>query len=177
MSTRPNKDANFWKVLNAAMELDFRRGHLKWTVSELSRKSGITRSLIYYHFGRSKVTILEEAVRVIGEELIGLGEERMKQFQSGDWAGSVIRAREIANQSPFLVQFYLLHRNRPTEIGTSILQLEERYNAKLAMAFPERSEHGRRALYAFFFGLIFAPGIDDAAISNGIDAFRDVKVR
>lgn len=74
-------------------------------------------------------------------------------------------------------QFYLMHRSRPTEIGKSIIDLEDRYYAKLGILFPERSAAGRRALYAFFFGLIFAPGVDNAVIANGIDAFRDVRVK
>jgi len=44
------KDDTFWKVLNTAIILDFNRGHLRWSMSELSRSSGITRSLIYYYF-------------------------------------------------------------------------------------------------------------------------------
>ena len=49
-----SKDETFWSVLYSAIELDFKRGHLRGTMSELSRMSNVTRSLIYYYFGKSK---------------------------------------------------------------------------------------------------------------------------
>ena len=53
-----DKDETYWKILDAVIALEIRRGHQKWTISELSRLSGITRTLIYYYFGKSKLEIL-----------------------------------------------------------------------------------------------------------------------
>lgn len=166
------RDATFWKVLNAALELDFRKGHLKWTMSELSRKSGITRSLIYYHFGRSKIAILDEAVRVIGEEIAGIGSERMKMWKAGDWAGSIRATRAVSTQSPYLCNFYLLHRERPTEIGAALRDIESAYLKKLKVIFPELPEPGIRALFALFFGTAFAPLVNDQAVEYAIAALK-----
>lgn len=171
---KKDRDQTFWKVLNAALDLDFRKGHLKWTMSELSRRSMITRSLIYYHFGRSKLAILQEAVRVIGEDLIGVDPERIKQWQSGDWKTSVMHARELLEQSPSLANFYLLHRSRPTEIGDGIRKLEADYMRKLRVIFPHLDEAGHQALFAAFFGVTFAPNITEAAVDFALRTLKSL---
>lgn len=169
---KQSRDQTFWKVLNAALDLDFRKGHLKWTMSELSRKSSITRSLIYYHFGRSKSAILQEAVRVIGEELIGVEAERMETWKSGDWARAVTRSRHMMDESPSLLNFYLLHRSRPTEVGESIRALEGDYIKKLQVLFPHLSKPAHHALFAFFWGVTFAPDVDNEALEIALEALK-----
>lgn len=167
-----DRDQTFWKVLNAALDLDFRKGHLKWTMSELSRKSGITRSLIYYHFGRSKIAILQEAVRVIGEQLIGVDAERMEQWRTGDWTKALIRSRQLTHESPSLINFYFLHRGRPTEIGESLRQLEGEYYKKLAVLFPDLDKMAHQAMFAFFWGVTFAPDVEQAAIEIAVKSLK-----
>jgi hypothetical protein len=167
-----DRDSTFWKVLNAALELDFRKGNLKWTMSELSRKSGITRSLIYYHFGRSKTAILNEAIVVIGEEIIATGPDRVALWREGKWAETVKLSREVASQAPHLCNFYLLHRDRPTDIGQNIRNLESAYIRKLQKLFPELPAAGIKALFAFFFGICFAPNVDDEAVKVAIQGLR-----
>lgn len=172
-----DRDSTFWKVLDAALELDFRKGHLKWTMSELSRKSGITRSLIYYHFGRSKTDILREAIAVIGEEIIATGPDRVALWRDGKWAETVRLSREVAMQAPHLCNFYLLHRDRPTEIGQAIQSLEKTYLKKLQRLFPELPAAGTKALFAFFFGICFAPHVDDETVSFAIEGLRKLTRR
>lgn len=154
------------------MELDFRKGHMKWTMSELSRKSGITRSLIYYHFGRSKSGILEEAVRMIGEEFMGLNTARMEMWQSGRMVDSLKAARNIAKTSPHVGQFYLAHRDRSTEIGAALRKLERDYVKKLGIFFPRANESGLRTLFTVFFGMCFSPLSDDAVIDLLADSIK-----
>ena len=89
MELKTKKDEAFWKILNAAIELDYKKGHLKWTMTELSRRSGVTRSLIYYYFGRQKAAILKEAVKIVGEEFVGLNERRTTAMCGGGVALSV----------------------------------------------------------------------------------------
>lgn len=168
------RDVTFWKVLNAALELDFRRGHVKWTMSELSRKSGITRSLIYYHFGRSKMAILDEAVRVIGEEVVGLGSERMDMWRRGEWAASVRASREMVVKAPHLCNFYLSHRERPTEIGAALREIEMNYLKKLELIFLGLPPAGVRALFGLFFGSIFAPLVNDEAIEYSVKVLKSL---
>lgn len=172
MKKQRDRDETFWRVLNAALELDFRKGHMKWTMSELSRRSGITRSLIYYHFGRSKQAILEEAVQVIGEQIIGITPERMEMWRQGDWKEAVMHSRAIIEQSPSLLNFYLLHRDRPTDIGQHLRNLEANYQKKLETLFPQLPSAALRGLFAFFFGVTFAPGVDETAVGFALAALK-----
>jgi AcrR family transcriptional regulator len=174
MKKQRDRDETFWRVLNAALELDFRKGHMKWTMSELSRRSGITRSLIYYHFGRSKQAILEEAVQVIGEQLVGVTPERMELWRQGDWKGAVLQSRAIVEQSPSLVNFYYLHRDRPTDIGQYMRKIESNYRRKLEMQFPHLPQAAFKGLHAFFLGLTFAPDMDETSLTYALDVLKSI---
>lgn len=59
------KEEVYFLVCNAILKLEVSKGHLKWTISEVSRISKITRSLIYYYFGKEKKVIFTESFRHI----------------------------------------------------------------------------------------------------------------
>ncbi len=155
--TKNKKDDAFWAVLSSAIELEYKKGHLKWTITELSRKSKVTRSLIYYYFGRSKVSILKEGVKVIGEELVGLTEERIRKWKEGQFLESMLDAFEIYQKAPFLCAFYLNYRTMPNEIGESLLHLENEFFKKIKQFMPSLSDAQARAVFATYFGIIFSP--------------------
>lgn len=168
------KDEAFWDVLNAALELDFRKGHLKWTMSELSRKAGITRSLIYYHFGQSKPGILVEAVKLVSSELLGTSRSRLDMWSQGKWYESIHRSRQVTASAPHLAQFYLMHRDRPTEIGQMLQDMEKTYLKKLRTIFPQLSDVQIRAVFTLFFGVVFCPLVDQAVIEVVVDKLKGV---
>src|SRR4051812_25454632 len=108
------KDDAYWKILNAAIALDFRKGHQKWTLSELSRTTGITRSLIYYYFGKDRGSILNEAIRLLGEDFFGFTTAKLKLWSEGKVAEAVLTTRKAMEFSPALPAFYLAHRFKTT---------------------------------------------------------------
>ncbi len=163
-----NKDETFWAVLNAAIELEFVRGHQRWTMSELSRTSKITRSLIYYYFGKSKENILLEAVKLVGEELFGLSPQRLELWQKGLIAESVIQSRKLLEKAPHMSTFYMVHRNAETEIGASLRQLEKEQRQKLKRYFHDSSEPYLEALFGLLIGLVIAPKLPDAAVHKAV---------
>jgi AcrR family transcriptional regulator len=166
------KDEIFWKILNAALNLDFRKGHLRWTMSELSRSSGITRSLIYYYFGKSRQGILLEAVKIIGEELLGLSPKRLELWEKSEIAESVLLSRKYIDNVPHLSSFYLMHRVRDSEIGDAMRRLETQYFKKMKKYFAADQEHQAKARFAVFFGLVFAPYLDEHAIRLSVKALK-----
>jgi len=167
-ATNLNKDAIFFKVFMAAMSLDFRKGHQRWTISELSRASGITRSLIYYYFGNSKTDILVESVKTIGEEFFGLTPERLKLWDVGTIADSIDISRRFIEANPDLAAFYLLHRTKDSPIGKAFRDLEIRHQQKLLKYFPESSEAAVKLRAALLFGLVFASNINSDAVEQAI---------
>jgi len=163
-----SKDEVFWKILNTAILLDFRKGHQQWTLSELSRSSGITRSLIYYYFGKSRAEILEEAVKVLGEEFFGLTPEKLTLWAKGKISDSVLLTRKAMESSPPLGAFYFVHRTRSTTIGASIRRLENQYFKKISQFFPDLSDDQVKAIFGLLFGLVFAPDLSDEAIHQAV---------
>lgn len=168
------KEKAYWRILEGALELDFHKGHLRWTMAELARKTRVTRSLIYYHFGKSKLELLKAAVRVVGEDVIGTSEQRMQLWFNGQWVESIQRARMTAERVPVLCGFYLMHRERNSEIGDSIRQKEGLYIRKLRKLFPNHQEATLRALFASFFGLIFSPHVDTETIERAVIGIKKV---
>ena len=156
-------------MLNSAIELDFKRGHLRWTMSELSRMSKITRSLIYYYFGKSKEAILLEAVKLIGEEFFGLNASRIDLWQKGQIADSVLQTRRLMEKCPHMGTFYMVHREEQTEIGASLRQLESEYKQKLKRFFSKAPDPGLEAIFGLFMGLVITPGLSDDAIRIAVD--------
>ncbi|MCC7403705.1 MAG: TetR/AcrR family transcriptional regulator [Bdellovibrionales bacterium] len=170
---KASKDEIFWSVLNAAIELDYKKGHGKWTISDLARKSGITRSLIYYYFGQSKESIMQEAVKIIGEEMVGMSAERQALWQRGELIESMLQARRIYEKCPALGPFVLEHYSRTTEIGAMIRKLEKEFCKKIKATFPTLDDGQVRALYAVYWGLSFSPLVDDTVIRHALTAVKD----
>ena len=163
-----SKEAIFHKVFMAAMALDFRKGHQRWTISELSRASGVTRSLIYYYFGNSKTEILVESVKTIGEEFFGLTPSRLKLWDVGTIAESIEISRRFIESNPDLAAFYLLHRTKESPIGQAFRELEVRHQQKLLKYFPESSDSAVKLRAALLFGLVFASNISLEAVDKAI---------
>ena len=165
MSNEPReKDQTYWKVLSAAIELDFKKGHLKWTLSELSRKSKVTRSLIYYYFGRSKMSILDEAIKIIGDELVGLNQERMALWKQGKFVESLLEARFFHAKAPFISSFVLAHVRAQNSIGERLREIEGMFIEKIRNFFPNLSQPEVEAVYAIYWGAVFCPIGDENSI-------------
>ena len=170
---KKEKDESFWIILSSALELDVKKGHLKWTLSELSRKSGITRSLIYYYFGRSKEEILREAVKLIGEEMVGLSDDRVTLWQRGLFEESMKRTRFFVERTPYIGPFLAEHRGRSTELGESLRMVEDKFVGKLRVFFPKASEDEIIGLFCMYWGMCFSPRISDNAIKIVIRVMQD----
>lgn len=170
---KPSKDETFWKVLNSAIELDYKKGHSKWTISDLARKSGITRSLIYYYFGKEKENIIGEAVKIIGEEMIGMSPERQALWKRGELVESMLQARRIYEKCPALGPFALEHYHKPTEVGKNIRHLEGEFCHKLKDTFPHLDDSQVRSLYSVYWGLSFAPLVDAEVIHHVLTAVKE----
>ncbi|NQZ02256.1 MAG: TetR/AcrR family transcriptional regulator [Bdellovibrionales bacterium] len=169
-TSEDKKDKIYWAVLSTAIELDFKKGHLKWTLSEVSRKAKVTRSLIYYYFGRSKIGILEEACRVIGDELIGLNPERMKMWQEGKFVDSLLMARALYPKAPYLSSFIQSHIRQDNTVGENLRLLEKQFLKRIQDFFPDLSKEEVLAVYAIYWGAVFAPAATNESLGHVIAA-------
>ncbi len=175
MSEALGKDKVFWQILNAALELDCKKGHLKWTLTDLSRKAKVTRSLIYYYFGRSKASILDEAIKLIGSEFIGLNKERMSLWQTGRLKESMLRTREFVDQMPYLCTFILENRQLKSEIGISVHKMEKKFIKKLADHFGDQDKDTIEAIFTLYWGMCFAPDVSQKALVKCVQLIGSIK--
>ena len=166
MSETPKveKDEAFWKVLNAAIRLDVRKGHLKWTMSELSRASEITRSLIYYYFGKEKLGIINEGIKIIGEELVGLSPHRYQLWKEGKLFESACEARAVIEKAPFISIFVHEHIHAQNEIGEQLRSIEKQFFNKIQSFYPHLNQPATEVLYAMYWGLLFTPRFSEEGL-------------
>ncbi len=158
------KDDIYWAVLNCALELEIKKGHLKWTMTELARKSKITRSLIYYYFGRSKMDIVKAAITIIGEEVAGMKSERIEMWKRGEFVESMMEARKYYDRMPYLCSFYLKYREYPNDLGQALLEMEKSFIKKVRTFAPKATPEQANAMFAAYFGFAFAPNIGNGEI-------------
>ena len=163
------KDEKYWAILNAAISLDIRVGHQKWAMTQLSRQSRVSRTLIYYYLGKSKLGILLEAVNLFGSEFAGVTPERTAMWKEGRIGESIVMSRELLVRIPWLIPFYSLNRDQDNELGKAIKAKEELFKKKLKSFFPHLSRNQIDGLFAGFWGLVFAPGLNAQSVHSLVE--------
>ncbi|MEQ1877651.1 MAG: hypothetical protein ABL958_13485 [Bdellovibrionia bacterium] len=133
-------------------------------MTRLSKQSRVSRTLIYYYFGKSKLGILREGVNLFGAEFAGVTPERVAMWREGKIAESLTMSRALLKQMPQLASFYFLYRDEETEVGEAIRDKEKQFKEKLVSFFPHLSQARVDGLFAGFWGIVFAPAIDEDAV-------------
>ncbi len=165
-SKAPTKDDLFWKVLDSVIRLECTRGHLKWKMTDLSRMSGVTRTLIYYYFGKSKLALVQSAIQVIGGEFFGLDPTKHDLWDRGDFLQSIHLTRDLFVKAPYVGIFYLTQRQPGSIFHKDIMALEARYLARLEKAYPRASQDKVHLLFAALIGMVLLPDLKLDAISG-----------
>ena len=158
-------DAQHWKVLDQVLRLEVVKGHLRWSISDLARHSGVGRTLIYYYFGKSKADIVGAAMKIIGDEFFGLSPERLKVWAAGDFRSAIIKTRELMEHAPHIKEFYFHWRHQPSEVRDHLVSLEKRYLQKLRSMHPHLGPAEAQALWAMVFGMALVPDLKEEALA------------
>jgi AcrR family transcriptional regulator len=166
-----SKSQVFSKVLIAALQLDQKFGHQRWTMVQLAKTSGVSRPLIYHYFGKSKIGILEEGVRLIADE-IAFSEERVKMWKRGDLESAYLGTRRFMARFPGLDAFYFAHRGEATQLGETIGAMEREFFRKLKTFFPKAAQARLEALFGLAIALTFAPRVGDEAVTELVGAMK-----
>lgn len=160
------------KILDAVVRLEVVKGHLRWKMSELSRLSGVQRTLIYYYFGKSKEAILQAALKTIGDDFFGLSAERIKMWKEGRIKDSILRTRELFVRAPHVAEFFFHWRHQTSEVQKELKHLEKRYIAKIKEVFPNVPKADAEAVFTIFFGLVLVPELDEAVLDRVIKGMK-----
>lgn len=131
---RPKQDEIFYSICHSVLKLEVGKGHLKWTVSDISRESGVTRSLIYYYFGKEKEVILEEDYRYMLDTIFNL-----KREESLGIKDRMKLTLKRLQEMPYLFVLYYLKKNSDTQIGELIRTAEEQLMTNFKKDYPEMS--------------------------------------
>lgn len=165
-------DELYVKVLDEVLRLEVFKGHQKWTVAQLARGSGVKRPLIYYYFGKSKMMIIQTAIRMLGEEFFGLSSERMKLWNDGDILSSITRTRELLEKAPHVRVFYFHWRHRESPIQEELIEIERKYIRKLQNSQTKLLKPQAEAVFAVLFGLCQTPSLARESLELVIDMLQ-----
>lgn len=146
-----DKEKVFFAVCSAILKMEVEKGHLAWTLSDISRHSGITRSLIYYYFGKEREVILKEAYRFIIDTFFNPDPEQVKFVSVTD------RMKEVLlkiQKMPYLFVLYHLKKDEPSEIGEMLREGERITLKNLKIRYPHLTEPECYSLYLAELGAI-----------------------
>ncbi len=164
------------KVIRSLFQLEIVKGHLKWTVTELARKSGVSRQTIYLYFGTKKPKILEQALREICEEYFGLSEER-KSLAQKDFVASALITRKLYDETPEFAVFYQTWRHRSAEYKAIFQVCETRYREKLITSKFAQNEADATRIHVMLHGLMSAPFLTEKSFIECLKEFVPYKNR
>lgn len=145
-----DKDKVYFSVCSAILKLEISKGHLKWSISDIARESAITRSLIYYYFGKEKKVILEEAYRFILELFFTPAAET----RTGSVTVRMKKTLFNLGQMPFLFVLYFLQKNSDSEIGQMLRKAESDLLKYMQNLLPHLSEDEVLEIYLKELGAI-----------------------
>jgi AcrR family transcriptional regulator len=151
------------------VRLDVIRGHLKWKVSDLARGVGVSRPLIYYYFGRTKLEIIKGAIELISQDYYAFSGPRQNMAHEGLLLESVLATRKILERAPQLAAFYQRWRFENSVIGDQLKEIESRYQKKLENAFPHLKKPQVLSLHANLHGIVTAPFLNENDLTSSLE--------
>lgn len=153
------KEVDFDKILSAIIDLEIKKGSLRWSVSDVARRSGVTRTLIYYYFGKDKKHMLVQSVDYYVTLFFGFRLERAEKIKKGEFADLIWTARKRLAEKPTFLQFYTKHRTEKTELSALFDRAESDYLKNLEESLPKKKKHWARLIWALVFGLALQPKV------------------
>lgn len=144
-----SKEEIYFSVCNAILKMEVAKGHLKWTLSDISRESKVTRSLIYYYFGKEKNVVLEEAYKFVISYIFNI--EKTKVVGIRERLQDILR--DIRSM-PYLFVLYYLEKNEGTQFGKMIQEAEALLIKAMRREFPDLDENQILEIYLKELGAI-----------------------
>jgi AcrR family transcriptional regulator len=168
------KTASKRKVLSHVLALDGTKGHLKWKVSELARRVGMTRPLVYYHFGRTKLEILENSLELLADEFYGFSRpfEKAPKLGTKEFEEDFVRAQRFISKFPGLTILYVRCRTGESPLRKKFIEFEKKFQNKLKYQCPGIDQPTAEALHVLLHGIVHAPFSDEQAVRNSLQELR-----
>ena len=143
------KEEVHFLICNSVLKLEVNKGHLKWTISDISKDSGVTRSLIYYYFGKEKQTLVEEAFRYMVDVFFDVKSPEDLGLQAR-MANVLSRLRDM----PYAFILFFLERRKDTEVGELLRKTEAALSERLKRDFPDMDDDEILRIYLLELGAV-----------------------
>ena len=108
----------YFRICDVLLRLEVQKGHLKWSISQVSREASVTRTLIYYYFGSTKESLLHEAFHYMLHTIYGDYTERLGLEKR------VTKITAITKKNPYLFMLWYLNRGTDSMLGQMIEEKE-----------------------------------------------------
>ncbi len=154
------------RIMEAVIELEITKGHLKWRMADLARVSQVTRTLLYYYFGKDTKNIFKQAVDYYISQFLDFRIERAEKIKKGEIIELISIARKRLLKNPYFLQFYAKHRLENTEVSTLFQKAEKKYFESLKETLPARWKPLARILWALVFGLAVQPNLSNEELQS-----------
>jgi len=113
------KEQVYFKICDSVLFHELIKGHLNWSLSDVSKHSGVTRSLIYYYMGKEKEQILAEAVRFMLELFFNTNHEKSLGVEE-----RMVMVLTQIRLMPHIFLYYTSERIKDSEYGGIIRNAE-----------------------------------------------------
>lgn len=148
--SRDGKEEVFFRICNSVLKKEIEKGHLQWTISDVARDAEVTRSLVYYYFGKEKEKVFKEAWKY----MISIF------FQFSDISNSPpinIRMYNILQsmkKMPYLFILFFLQKSSNSEIAKEIAKAEAELLKTFQREYPSYTKTQILRLYLLELGSI-----------------------
>jgi AcrR family transcriptional regulator len=163
------------------------------TFARVSRHCGVPRSTLYYYFGASRVSMVDEAIRFGMQRFVQIADTgTIAKFDSWEaFEGRRMRrSLRIMSKYPWVAELYFRYRNEGGKFGESIRMIEEKYFDHMAEAWKHyhgtpADRHGvRMAAYmkiGMFFGFandreVWRGNVGKARRESGLRSFGNLTI-
>lgn len=148
----------------AVLVLEVRRGHLKWKVTELGKRAGYSRGLVYQYLGATKPEILRNALEVFLRAFYSLDNDNF-----GETLGAkVASTRRFLVDHPEPILFYQKWRaGEGSWIREALVDAERDFRKRIRARFPGITPSQLILFHALLHGLVTAPFLDAKTAAEG----------
>lgn len=148
-----DKNETIQKLSDAIFELEASKGHLLWKVTDVVRKTKLSRSLVYRYLGSSKNEMLLSALRNFIADFYRF-EPNKKEISFEE---IIFEARLRVSQKPEAILFYQKWRAKDSWLKQEFVTIEKKFQKQLKKSFPALSEIEIIGIHAMIHGLVTAP--------------------
>ena len=152
-----SKNEKFFRISLSIFALETAKGHLRWKVTELEKKSKVSRTLIYRYFGKNKAEIFKNRLEIFLNEFYGFADTLNSP---SNFAEQIEGARRLLKENRDAVIFYQKWRLTDSPIKDIFIKTEEKFRKKLKKMFPHLSSEEILLVHSCMHGLVTSPFLE-----------------